>query len=348
MFQKLLFIYLIISTLLFTNVQAQSTLEIKLKCSQAFRMQIFYTGPEITKSWSEKFSVFKWITQSDEFVKYRISIKTMEKLDNIRIDFGETTDNLISINSIILENLDSIYTWNSELLFDEFYMNMEVSAVSISNNEFVFKTIDKPEIRNIDPFIHLYSNNNRLVKNPSYYHKITINLQGTKPNKIYGMFWFEGQDHLTVTKNYSPFIDKVTYIVFKKGKLRKTVFSLGDVLNSEYDIASLDYKSNYFNRKLEGSDILDYFHFNLFTEVSGKEMLHVKTRIYNGVYGPGFSSTQELISLKREITMLVTRIVLIIVSCVLLFGINSGRLTDRLKFIVVRRWLSSRFNVESL
>ena len=318
----MLFIYWIISALLFSDAKSQSTLEIKLKCSQPFRMQIFYTGPEITKKWSEKFTTFNKTPQSDDFVKYRINLKTSKKIDNIRIDFGEIPLNEIAIVSIKFENDGNVHFWNTERIFDEFNINQELILLSLTDSALVLKTRTEGG-KFLDPYIHLPTNNNRLVKDPRFFSKITIHLKGNKNNKINGTFWLEDQQPISVSKNYSPAIEKLTFKIFGKGKLYKAAFNLGQGYDSEYDISSFAYESHLFNRTLVGSEILKYFQFNFYTKTSGKEILHVDTRIYDGRFEPGFSSTKELISLKEEITRLVIKILSILFVAIFCYYANS-------------------------
>ena len=53
--------------------------------------------------------------------------------------------------------------------------------------------------------------------------------------------------------------------------------------------------------------------------MTGKKVIHVETQIFDGQFAPGFSLTQELMSLKREVTLFVTKVVLIAIANVFLF-----------------------------
>jgi len=334
MFQKCLLSFFI-SSFFISQANGQTSLEITLKCTKDFRMQIFYTGSEITNNWSEKITTFKWIRQSDEYAKYIINLKTKEKLNNLRVDFGDIPQNIIGLESIRLENSDSTYLWNSQLIFEEFYMNQELRIEKATSDELVLRTVDIPEVRNIDPFIHLFINNNRLVNEAQYFHTITLNMTGNKNNNIIGTFWIEGHKPYNVAKFYSPGSSKVSFNIFAKGKMTRSVFRLGDVLDTEYDIVSFNYKSYKFQRILMGSDILKYFRFNGYTEVYGEEILHVDTRIYEGQFGPGFYSTREIISSQVEILMFFSSVLIFIVMSVLFFYFNPYLLSDRFNRLFV-------------
>ena len=293
-------------------------------------MQIFYTGVEITNNWSEKFTLLKSIRHSYDYVSYKFDINTNKKINNLRIDFGETPQNAINIQSVKLTNLDSTYYWDSQLLYEEFYLNPELKLETLSSESMEISTAPKKGSRNIDPFIHLYRNNNRLVRDPRFYHKVRLKLKGSNPNLIQGTFSFEDEQNETVSKRYLPQMKEVTFVIFTKSKLNRSVFSLGNVVGTEYEMSSLEYESNVFSRILIGSDILKYFKFNHHIDISGDDLLVLKTKVYDGQFFPGFYSTKELKSLNFERRILFTNVVMIIIMSTLLYFVTPYLLTRKI------------------
>ena len=316
------FILVITFFVISANLAAQSHLEIKLKCSQKFRMQIFYIGPQITKKWSEKYSAFKQVERSNEFVTISIKLKTKHKITNFRVDFGEVAENEITLESISLINNGETEIWDKREIFDEFFFNSHF--VIISANEGIKAMVTAARGKIIDPFIHLSQKNNRLTHDRTMFSRYTLLVKSNSGNRITGTFSFEHDSHLSISKNHSSAMDSVSFKIFGQKNYRKAAFGLGTNYSSEYDIYAFKIENQDFKRDLVGDKILKYFDFNLYTEVIEGNSLHVNTKVYDGEYYPGFYSKNPIKSEQEEFVILLAKVLILIISVVLLYMLNKN------------------------
>lgn len=313
------FVFLNLST-----SQGQSILKMRIKASKDFRMQIFYTGPEITKKWSEKYTVFRRIKASNVVEELSIPIKTNEEINNIRIDLGEVSENEIEFHDLTLFNNNKSFQWSGYEIYQEYYINdFLINKINKQDSSIVLFTLDRANARITDPYIHLNFENNRIINEGLPFHVINIGLKANQSNRISGNFRFSDGEKITITKNYFKSNDNISFLIYNESNLIKSSFTLGQNYDSRFAISYFKYDAPDYSRLLIGSEINKYFNFNFCTELSGNDTLFVVTKVYDGIYSPGFISSKPLISRKEEISILTLKSVLIIFSAILFYFVNK-------------------------